>query len=610
MRIPIFTLLLSLSLFVIPAKAQEYLWPTDSGTYLSATFGETRSAHFHAGLDIKTWGREGYRVFAAKDGILYRLLITERGYGNAIYLKHPNNTYTTYAHLQRFNSSFQSLADSIRMQDYSFEMDEKFESQEIAVKKGDVIGFTGSTGIGPPHLHFEIRDSLQNPINALKADFPIKDNIPPVFSSVIVEPLTNDSKVNGKPVSHFIRANKSNDNYNFGIVKVEGTAGLAVNVYDQANDVYNAYAVHQLTLMHDSDTLFHEELDSFSFDQENEMFLDRIAPFGSDKRGHQRLYGKDGHNNPFYTIDRNKARLAATSDPTTYTIIAQDYFGNTSSAEITLVSDSVGSLKRYPTSWLASEEWYWTENWFSPDQTNTYIFEDLKGLKLAPNHNLVLLQNGQKVFEFLRLLPDSAYKIDTGDRNLRLRFKPNTFFDTLTIATNRSKDADNSIEISILPENAPLKNNFMMEYFMGDHFQAHNRYGFYRIDPQDNELSYVDSRLRGKTLLGFPNEFGNFKIVADEIPPSLTDLRMVRTDYGKWFVTINASDELSGIDSSSAIFEVNGVKGIAEYDYEEELLRYYHPDFTPNSENTIKIRVKDKAGNEIEITDTITLTDR
>jgi len=180
----------------VNVQAQEYLWPTDSGTYLSATFGETRSAHFHAGLDIKTWGREGYRVFAARDGILYRLLVTERGYGNAIYLKHSDSTFTTYAHLQRFNSEFQQLADSIRMQDHSFEMDSNFEALAIPVNKGDVIGYTGSTGIGPPHLHFEIRDSLDKPINALHANFSIKDSLPPVFSSLIVEPITDKSRIN------------------------------------------------------------------------------------------------------------------------------------------------------------------------------------------------------------------------------------------------------------------------------------------------------------------------------------------------------------------------------------------------------------------------------
>ncbi|MEP5943626.1 MAG: peptidoglycan DD-metalloendopeptidase family protein, partial [Balneola sp.] len=113
-----------------------YLWPTNSGKFLSSTFGETRSAHFHAGLDIKTWGREGYKVFASKDGFLDKLLITNKGYGKAIYIKHHDGSYTVYAHLQRFNEQFQKIADSIRVNelDYSYTFEQSFEEQRIKVK--------------------------------------------------------------------------------------------------------------------------------------------------------------------------------------------------------------------------------------------------------------------------------------------------------------------------------------------------------------------------------------------------------------------------------------------------------------------------------------------
>ena len=125
------------------AQESSYLWPTNSGRFLSSTFGETRSAHFHAGLDIKTWGREGYNVYASKDGILSQLLITNQGYGKAIYLKHTDGSYTVYAHLNRFNEEFQTIADSIRMNNYSYTLEKNMESSNIKVKQGDIIGYTG-----------------------------------------------------------------------------------------------------------------------------------------------------------------------------------------------------------------------------------------------------------------------------------------------------------------------------------------------------------------------------------------------------------------------------------------------------------------------------------
>ena len=47
-----------------------YRWPIDGSRHLSGTFGETRSTHFHSGIDIKTWGREGYPVLASEKGYI------------------------------------------------------------------------------------------------------------------------------------------------------------------------------------------------------------------------------------------------------------------------------------------------------------------------------------------------------------------------------------------------------------------------------------------------------------------------------------------------------------------------------------------------------------
>ena len=44
-------------------------WPLDlKPAALTSTFGETRSSSFHAGVDLKTWGKTGYPVYAVADG--------------------------------------------------------------------------------------------------------------------------------------------------------------------------------------------------------------------------------------------------------------------------------------------------------------------------------------------------------------------------------------------------------------------------------------------------------------------------------------------------------------------------------------------------------------
>ena len=87
----------------------------------------------HEGTDYK--GKMGDPVRAAGDGVV-QLARPLTGYGNAVYINHPNGYQTRYAHL----SSFAPLGIGAQ------------------VKSGQVIGAVGNTGIGTgPHLHFEVR---------------------------------------------------------------------------------------------------------------------------------------------------------------------------------------------------------------------------------------------------------------------------------------------------------------------------------------------------------------------------------------------------------------------------------------------------------------------
>jgi hypothetical protein len=582
---------------------QDYLWPTNSGHYLSSTFGETRSAHFHAGLDIKTWGREGYKVYAAKDGILYRLLVTERGYGNAIYLKHPNGTFTVYAHLQRFENRFQQLIDSVRLQDFSFEKDLILDSLKISVDQGAVIGYTGSTGIGPPHLHFEIRDSLQHPVNPLNFGFNIQDTIAPVFVSLIIEPLTIDSRVEGKPISHYQKVYRSRNGFSFGKIKASGKVGIAVNVFDQANDVYNAYAIHSLGLKQQDDTLFYQELNHFDYAESHEMFLDRIAPFGSNKRGHQRLYGKEGHNNPFYIINKKETQIAIKDSLQTFTIFASDFFGNTSEATIDLVPAKFQGNTynpKFPYFEESIHAWYWSENWASPDHEHVLnLAEDIKGYIWSENQ--ILHQSDSSLLNFARLTPNLPQKIVTPNYDLSIRFPENTFFDTLTVATELIKE-DQLVRFSIQPEMIPIKSAFSIALYLGESEQSSKNYRLYKFKDQRHDIrnvSYVESYMIGNTLHATPSELGEFVVLKDSLPPEVSEFKIFKTDHGKWKASVNVTDNLSGIDSSSSLFIINGKRGIPVYDYEEELLTFYRPDFDKNDFSNVKatVTIKDKAGN-------------
>jgi murein DD-endopeptidase MepM/ murein hydrolase activator NlpD len=120
------------------------IWPVRG--YLSAGFGNradpfTGQRDFHPGLDVST--PRGTKVIAPADGVVV-FCGEKNGYGNAMVIDHGYGVVTRYGHLDRFN-----VRPGQR------------------VRRGDVIGFVGSTGRSTaPHLHYEVwvNDQARNPI--------------------------------------------------------------------------------------------------------------------------------------------------------------------------------------------------------------------------------------------------------------------------------------------------------------------------------------------------------------------------------------------------------------------------------------------------------------
>ena len=83
--------------------------PINKELLLAGTFAELRSNHFHAGLDIKTNGREGLSVYAAEEGFVSRIKVSTGGYGKALYIEHPNGLTTVYAHLSRYSDKIEEV---------------------------------------------------------------------------------------------------------------------------------------------------------------------------------------------------------------------------------------------------------------------------------------------------------------------------------------------------------------------------------------------------------------------------------------------------------------------------------------------------------------------
>lgn len=179
-------IILSLVFFSFTSDGQNYpqgyfRTPLNIPMELVANFGEIRANHWHMGLDIRTQQKVNLPVYASADGYISRIGIDATGFGQVIYIDHPNGYTTLYAHLNAF---FPALAQYIKEQQYqqeTWKINLSFSPGQFPVKKGEFIGLSGSTGgSAGPHVHFEIRDTkTEKVLNPLLFSFPIRDAVPP-----------------------------------------------------------------------------------------------------------------------------------------------------------------------------------------------------------------------------------------------------------------------------------------------------------------------------------------------------------------------------------------------------------------------------------------------
>jgi hypothetical protein len=146
-----------------------FINPVDTTFSIVGNFGECRPNHFHSGIDIRTNGEENHHIAAAAAGYVSRIKIEPGGFGNALYITHPNGLTTVYAHLNRFRNDIENWLRAEQYRSRSWRQDITLTPNQFPVQQGDFIALSGNTGSSQgPHLHFEIRNTItEAPLNGL-----------------------------------------------------------------------------------------------------------------------------------------------------------------------------------------------------------------------------------------------------------------------------------------------------------------------------------------------------------------------------------------------------------------------------------------------------------
>jgi murein DD-endopeptidase MepM/ murein hydrolase activator NlpD len=583
---------------------EEYLWPTNSSRQISSTFGETRSAHLHAGLDIRSFGREGFEVYATRDGVVHRIGMGPHGYGNVVYLKHTDGSFSVYAHLNRFEPELQAFADSIRMRTLQFDLDQEVTEHKIEYKKGDVIAYTGSTGIGPPHLHFELRTPDFKPFNPLLTNLEVRDTIAPIFQQLAVEFKDPESL---HPTGFEIyNAYSAGDEYQFGEINVSGPIGLSVNVSDKVNSTPNSYAVYSLMMIADSDTLFHSVADYFPYEYSSHMFLDRSYPIlAQTRRGFQRLFIVNGNNLPFYQEVKNKGILWMEEGVHNIRILAKDIYGNTSSARVTLhveenKTDPKNNIQHVPT----------YPNSLQIDRVNTdkntVTSQLLLGSTLLKSLETGFTPVKKKVgakkhiqlngtaIQFLD--SDQFNVLSNPDETLWLKFPKGTLYDPLTLQMSTSL-TDEGLKISFNPDRLPIHYPIQVQILLSEYFDNTDSLALYSIDEFRNRRYFLDSSISDGILRAELFEISSLIVTKDKTAPWIGMARIGKDLAGNQLVIFPVRDEESGIDYKQSTITVNGESGLTGYDPDKRQLYFYKPGFTLQKVNEASVSVFDRAGN-------------
>ncbi len=379
-RLFLFLLLLvgvSFRLVYAAERSSNYLWPTDASRALTSSFGEYRPGHFHAGIDIKTWGRTGYKVFAVRDGYIWKVRVSPFGYGKVVYQVLDTGEIAVYAHLSRFMPSLETRVRRVQRRKHRYSVTLVFKRNQMPVRKGQVIAYTGDTGVGYPHLHFELRDSRNRPINPLLRGFRVVDHQAPRIKAVAVTPLASWARVDGDaaPVTRKVA---SVQGHQVGLdrpLQIWGPVYLAVLASDGTDAVRNRISVYALRLYLDGELVYSCRYNRFSYAETGLVDLDRdyrlrvrthdiyyalyvapenTLPFHADFGPGSGVIWAGAPVRPVSALERWLDRLtgARVLEPGTHEarIVAEDFEGNRAEARVELrvvpPAQQIASLNR------------------------------------------------------------------------------------------------------------------------------------------------------------------------------------------------------------------------------------------------------------------------
>ena len=528
-------------------------YPLEIPIILSGTFGELRPNHFHAGIDIKTKGTEGFKVYSIGDGYVSRIQITHGGYGKALYIKHDNGQSSVYAHLQKFSPKIEKIVKEIQYSKESYTFRTYPSKDEIRISEKELIGFSGNTGRSfGPHLHYELRDELDRPINPMAfKNYSVKDTIPPVVLGLYYKLIPENSISGSNSSFNELKLKKiSNNLFISDTLKTSGPVGFGINSFDRMNNTWNKMGLSNIKTNIDGNEIFNMDLNSFSYDEWRHIntFID--YPYYKNKKIKiQKLYIEEFNPLDMYkrSLGDGVVKINETNVTYLYSVKLFDFNKNQSEILVPIQWEKQNDLSNRKLDF---------ENMFKVNKDSTYNFK-FPGAKVSIEKNSFYTDKIIQIFEENNLLHVDKDSIP--------------LLKGITIKMDVSRYNDS----------------------------IRNRTYIGRIG-ENKKSSFVSSKKEENYVIAKVNNLGDFVIKIDSIKPNIS---VIDISENQWIsnrkkLSIKISDNESGvknyrgtINDKWILLEYNPMKGILSYDFNDNVNR-------DDAKNVLEIKIEDNVGNE------------
>lgn len=333
---------------LLQANLPRYASPVNYEITLAGNFGEPRPNHFHGGVDIKTGGVEGKPIFSVGDGYVSRVTIGLYGFGNAVYVHHPEGYTSVYCHLKKFTPQITAV---LRRKQYalrSTEGDFLFRPTDFPVAQGQLIAISGNTGASTaPHLHFEIHDNrtwnMLDPLDFIGHE--MLDSVPPQAHAFMAYPIDGNGVFNGSVQKQSFGFSSHHLTQEF---KAWGKVGFGLWANDYMQSTYNHYGIRRTELFVDDSLVFASNVTDIPLD--HNMQVNAWGDYEHFLRSHvwyMKSFLEPGITLPFVMADKN-AGIINFNENRDYHLFYQltDYKGNQSRYEFVVKGQKADLAKK------------------------------------------------------------------------------------------------------------------------------------------------------------------------------------------------------------------------------------------------------------------------